>query len=276
MFWDILWTIILVILGIAVALVLLYVFVLVRPRARKPHLKALLCDYAHRGLHGKDIPENSLAAFEAACRAHMGIELDVQLSNDGQVMVFHDDTLVRMTGYKNRVCEVTCEQLQKLRLKGSEQTIPTLKEVLELVNCRVPLLIELKGEEFDAELCEKVAELLDEYRGAYCIESFNPLLVYAMRKYMPGIYCGQLYTDVCREKQKKSLLYVALTWMVFNFLARPDFIAYNKEDRDTLPVWIATELFHAPKFVWTVRSYEEIKTAHELGEYAIFEKDIKG
>ena len=275
MFWEIFWTVIGIIVAIVVLLGVLYMCVLVRPRARKPRLRILLCNYAHRGLHDKSAPENSLAAFELACKAHFGIELDVQLSYDGQVMVFHDDTLLRMTGCKNRVREVKAEDLKKLSLAGTKYTIPTLEEVLELVNCRVPLLIELKGEDLDVEICEKVANILEKYPGAYCIESFNPLLLHEMRQYLPQAFYGQLYTNVCRDKKKKSLLNMLLTAMAFNFLSKPDFIAYNQEDRDAFPVRVATELYHAHRFTWTVRSYEEIKLAHELGECAIFEREEK-
>ena len=102
---------ILVLLAIlAVILLAIYLFILVRPPKKTKPDPVLLCDYAHRGLHnGKDAPENSLAAFEAACRAGYGIELDVQLSRDGKVMVFHDGTLVRMTGCDKKLCELTAE-----------------------------------------------------------------------------------------------------------------------------------------------------------------------
>ena len=91
-------TLLLVVLLSAAALAGIYVLILLRPRGRKPADPRLLTDYAHRGLHGNGIPENSLAAFRLAAEAGCGIELDVQLSRDGEVMVFHDYTLTRMTG----------------------------------------------------------------------------------------------------------------------------------------------------------------------------------
>ena len=97
--------------SLSVILFALYVLIFIRPRARKPRSKSLLCDYAHRGLHGADIPENSLAAFEAACQNGFGIELDVQLSSDGEVMVFHDYTLTRMTGRDKKLSELTADEL---------------------------------------------------------------------------------------------------------------------------------------------------------------------
>ena len=194
-----------IIVSLAVILTAVYFFVLVRPIKKTKPSEVLLRDYAHRGLHnGKDAPENSLAAFEAACQKGYGIELDVQLSRDGKVMVFHDYTLVRMTGCDKKLAELDAEELTALTLGESDQKIPTFAEVLSLVNGRVPLLVELKGENFDTSLCAKVAEMLRDYQGPYCVESFNPLLIGNMKKEMPEVFCGLLYTNVCREKKKNS------------------------------------------------------------------------
>ena len=261
-----------IIVSLAVILTAVYFFILVRPTKKTKPSEVLLRDYAHRGLHnGKDAPENSLAAFEAACQAGYGIELDVQLSRDGKVMVFHDYTLVRMTGCDKKLCELDAEELTKLTLGESDQKIPTFAEVLSLVDGRVPLLVELKGETFDTSLCEKVSNMLREYKGIYCVESFNPLLIGSMKKQMPEVFCGLLYTNVCRDKKKKSALNMALTAMALNVVAKPDFIAFNKQDRDSLPVKITTRLYKAPKFVWTVNKQEELDTAHKNGELPIFE-----
>ena len=259
-------------LGLIGLLILLYLLVFVRPRGRKPGDSRLLCDYAHRGLHGEGVPENSLLAFEKAVEKGFGIELDVQLSSDGEVMVFHDYTLIRMTGKEEKLKNLTAAELQALSLAGTEQTVPTFRQVLELVDGKVPLLVELKGEDLNSALCPKVAELLQNYQGPYCVESFNPLLVKNIKKHLPEVYCGQLYTNVCRDKKKHSALNLILSAMAFNFLARPDFIAYNIKDRKAFPVLVATKLYKAPRFVWTARTEEELETAHRLGEHPIFEK----
>lgn len=258
-------------LGIALLLFCVYVFALARPKARPPKNTSLLCEYTHRGLYGGKIPENSLAAFALACEKGYAIELDVQLSADKEVMVFHDPTLERMTGNPAKLSELTCDELRKLKLGESEEHIPTLREVLELVSGRTPLLIELKGENLDTSLCPRVAEILRGYSGEYCIESFNPLLVSVMRRQLPDAYYGLLYTNVCREKKKYSVLNFAISCMALNVVARPDFIAFDKKYRDTFPVWLTTRFFKAPKYVWTIRGDEELKVARECGEYAIFE-----
>ena len=108
--------IVVAVLALLLILALTYFIFLIRPRKTKKVKASLLCEYAHRGLHGRNVPENSLLAFELACRAGYGIELDIQLSKDGQVMVFHDFTLVRMTGHSGRVNELDCCELVKLKL----------------------------------------------------------------------------------------------------------------------------------------------------------------
>ena len=255
-----------------VIIVLLYPFFFVRPKAKKPQNEKLLCDYAHRGLHGNGIPENSLAAFELACQDGYGLELDVQLSRDGKVMVFHDYTLKRMTGCDKKLCELDASELQKLALAETNQFIPTFEEVLSLVGGRVPILVELKGESLDTSLCPKVAETLASYSGDYCVESFNPLLVRDIQKAIPGVYCGLLYTNACKEKKNYSIKNIAVSCMLLNFLAKPNFIAYSKDCRNSLPVKITTGLYRAPKFVWTVKNEQEYNTAKENGECPIFEK----
>ena len=258
-------------LAVIAVLILLYLLWFIRPRAQKTTNEKLLCNYAHRGLHGKSIPENSIAAFELACQRGYGIELDVQLSKDGKVMVFHDYTLNRMTGMDGKVCETEAKDLTKLKLKNTDQTIPTFEQVLSTVNGRGPLLVELKGENLNTALCEKVAVILKEYKGDYCIESFNPLLLRAMRKQLPNAFYGQLYTNVCKDKKKYSPLNILLSLMFFNFLAKPDFIAYKYIHRNSLPVKLTTKCYKATRFSWTVKSEEEMKNAQENNECAIFE-----
>lgn len=258
--------------GLGLLLFLIYILVLIRPSGRAPEDKTLIGDYAHRGLHSDKVPENSLKAFELACRAGYGIELDVQLSRDGEVMVFHDYTLVRMTGVDKKLCELDASELSQLRLKGTEQRIPTFSEVMELVDGRVPILVELKGENFDTSLCPKVAELLSAYKGSYCIESFNPLLVKQMRKLFPDVFCGLLYTNAIKEKKKTSVINIAVTLMALNFLCKPNFIAFDEKYRDSFFVKVTTRFYKTPKFVWTIKSRESLDMAHRLGECPIFEK----
>jgi glycerophosphoryl diester phosphodiesterase len=147
---------------------------------------------AHRGLwRGGGAPENSLAAFEAACKAGYGVELDVRLSADGEVMVFHDDTLERMTASSGMVEEQTADELRALRLLGSDQAIPTLDDVIRLIDGRVLVLVELKTPPGQEGLLEsRVADLLARSPGAAAVLSFNADALAWMKRHAPRISRG--------------------------------------------------------------------------------------
>ena len=263
--------------GICVAVVLLVLAVwifLILPRIRNAADRELIgVHYAHRGLHGENVPENSLAAFALARNAGYGIELDVRLSRDRRVMVFHDDTLKRMCGVDRRVEELTCAELQSLRLAGSDQTIPTLAQVLALIGGRVPLLIELKGTGRDeSPLCKRVSKLLDDYAGAFAIESFNPMILSWFRNYRPRFARGILVTRTKPGEGRGRLVSFALTHMLFNVIARPDFIAVNYKRRSAPSVLLCTRVFQATGFAWTVRTPEVFHACCKAGMFCIFEK----
>ena len=164
------------IIVLIIAVILFLYLLSIAPRKKKIN-KNLLTNYAHRGLWGGTIPENSLSAFENAVKNGFGIELDVQLSKDDVVMVFHDYSLKRMTGTEGDLKDFTKDQLKELSLLSTNEKIPTFEEVLQVVDGKIPLLIELKGENLDNSLCPKVARILENYKGEYCVESFNPLLI---------------------------------------------------------------------------------------------------
>lgn len=227
-------------------------------------------NYAHRGLYGGEIPENSLAAFTAAVETGYGIELDVQLSADGEVMVFHDASLERMTGEKGKLCEKTLAELRTMRLDDTEHGIPTFREVLAAVDGKVPLLVELKGENTDTSVCEAVDRILREYHGAYLIESFNPLLLRWYKKNHPEVLRGQLTTNLSKGLGK-NMRNRLLDSLLLNMVTRPDFLAYDIRCPKRIPVRLCTGLFHANKFVWTVRDKDEYCRSEALDAFAIFE-----
>ncbi len=210
-------------------------------------------NFAHRGLHSRDksVPENSLEAFRLAAEAGYGIELDVQLSKDGQVVVFHDDTLDRVCGVHGRVDEFSFEELQGMRLCGTAQRIPLFSEVLAVVRGRGPLIVELKNGKRNRELCEKTYAMLENYRGEACIESFNPKIVAWFRFHGRDLVRGQLaapVADYVKDGFGKPLGFV-LSRTLLNFLARPQFIAYKIGFRP-LPVRLS-EWLGAMKVGWT-------------------------
>ncbi len=187
--------------------------------------------FAHRGLHDgrKVAPENSLAAFARAADEGWGIELDIQLSRDRQVVVFHDASLNRMCGICGRVRDYTYEELRALRLGESEERIPLFSDVLRLVDGRVPLIVELKGTGgFDPVLAEKAADLLDHYSGEYAVESFHPRYVYWFRRHRPLVRRGQLCTDFFLTNARgQRWQFFLLESQLTNFITRPDFIAFD-------------------------------------------------
>ena len=185
-------------------------------------------NYAHRGLYLEDqtVPENSLAAFRRAAEKGYGVELDVQVSKDGQVMVFHDDNLKRMTGKDANIWDLTFDELRELRLKGTDEQIPLFTEVLGVLKTGAgPLVCELKTGPRNNELCEKTTAILRTYDRPYVIESFHPFIVNWFRKNAPDIVRGQLVSDQESysemPKWQGNLLYKA----GFSFLNKPDFIA---------------------------------------------------
>ncbi len=208
-------------------------------------------NFAHRGLHSRDkaVPENSLEAFRLAVRAGYGIELDVQLSKDGQVVVFHDDTLDRVCGVPGRVDERTYAELQELRLCGTEYTIPLFSQVLEQVRGASPMIVELKTGKRNRELCRKVCAMLRAYRGQACIESFDPLIVAWFRFNAKEFIRGQLAMPREKYTTVAPVLGFAASRTLLNFLARPQFIAYEIGPRP-LTVRLA-EAMGAMRFGWT-------------------------
>ena len=188
-------------------------------------------NYAHRGLHRRDksVPENSLAAFRRAAKEGYGIELDVQLSKDGQVVVFHDATLDRVCGVHARVVELSYDELSRLRLCGTDEEIPLFSDVLKSIRGCEALIVELKNGPRNRELCEKTKALLDEYHGNVCIESFNPLIVAWFRVHAPEMVRGQLATGMedYSDDGIRGFKAFALHTTLLNFLSRPQFIAYR-------------------------------------------------
>lgn len=186
-------------------------------------------NFAHRGLHSPDqtVPENSLEAFRRAAGAGYGMELDLQLSRDGFVVVFHDETLSRLCGVDRRVDELSYAELQRLRLCGTEEGIPLFSEVLEAVAGRTPLIVELKSGRNNRELCRKAWALLRDYPGSACIESFNPFIVAWFRFHAPSMLRGLLTTDrreYWRDGSNGAAAF-ALSHVLFNVAARPQFLA---------------------------------------------------
>ena len=230
---------------------------------------------AHRGLHkNPEVPENSLPAFKAAVEAGYGVELDVQLSSDGIPVVFHDQTLDRVCGIPGSTRDYPLEKLATTPLFGREGIgVPTFAEVLEVIGGRVPLLVEIKGEDPAFDLtCAKAAELLDRYDGEYWVESFNPLALAWFRKHRPNVLRGQLAMAYLRQdKYKGKFKYFALQHFLLNFRARPDFIAYRIGDCDDRSFLRLRRVYGVPTVSWTVKTKDDLAASPEAFDGLIFE-----
>lgn len=244
--------------SVLLVMALAYLFLIKTAPVKRADIEKYGKRFAHRGLWDADTPENSLAAFEKAVNAGYGIEFDIHKTRDGHVVVFHDDTLMRMCGVEGRIEDKTLDELRALRLLGTEQGIPTLEELLALVDGRVPLLVELKGTAFDTSLCPVANEILSAYKGDYIIESFNPMLVRWYRKNRPDVVRGQLFCNLLKEKTGNKLFYVLITVLATNVLARPHFLARGLDSAHNPALLLCKKLFKAPVYVWTVREPEQI------------------
>jgi len=266
-----------IIIFFVVLIAVVYVF-LTMPRVVDSADMDLLCtDYAHRGLHSNQVAENSLTAFELAKNAGYGIELDVQMSSDGKIFVFHDDNLKRMCGIDKKLTDTSSDELSSLILANSQEHIPLFTDVLKLVDGRVPLLIEIKHTPNEKELCQQLCVILDTYQGAFAVQSFNPQILSYFKKYRPRFARGQLVTRLGKKQRKEKaapknpIICFALTHMLTNVLSRPDFISIDGKMLGEPAFLLATKVFRSKAFVWTVRKDEQYSVCRKKQLYAIFE-----
>ena len=244
-------------------------------RKDHPGLKDLQgWSYAHRGLHGNGIPENSMAAFRAALDHGYGIELDIHLLKDGNLAVMHDSLLNRTTGESGHIEDLTTEQLKDYRLEGTEETIPEFMDVLTLFNGKAPLIVELKPENGNqAALAEAACRMLETYKGVFCLESFDPRCIAWLKKNRPDIIRGQLTENFFKSRNDlPDYLRFALTHNLTHFLTRPDFLAYHFATRkDSFTTELCRRLWKCQGVTWTLRSKEDYDTAVAEGWLPIFE-----
>lgn len=225
---------------------------------------------AHRGLHDQElgIPENSLPAFARAVEQGKAIELDLHATADNRLVVLHDFQLKRMTGVPGIVEEWTLEDLRKLRLQGTDAQIPTLDEVLELVNGRVPLLLEIKSERLGevGRLEPVLMKRLASYQGEFILEAFNPEVLVWLHRHAPQYIRGQLGNLDDENRQFKFYS----RHLMFNPLSRPDFIAFDIQKID-YKLRLACRKHGLPLLGWTIRTEAELKKADRLCDGVIYE-----
>jgi glycerophosphoryl diester phosphodiesterase len=222
--------------------------------------------YAHRGLQGAAILENSRAAFEAAIAAGQGIECDVQLTRDGEAAVFHDYDLGRLTGEQGAVVHRTLAELRRIGLNGQDETIPSLAEMLQLVAGRAPLLIEIKAKRRSAPaLCAAVLRALDSYAGQAAVMSFNPEAGAWFTAHAPRVLRGLVVTEHEKGGVRGRVERRLALWR-----SRPDFLAYDVRN---LPSRFASaqRARGLPVLTWTVRSARDAAVASAHADQIIHE-----
>lgn len=227
--------------------------------------------FAHRGLHdlSAGVPENSLAAFDAAVAAGVAIELDVQLSADGHVVVTHDADLLRVTGVDLRVAAASLPCLRDLRLSGTAEPVPLLGEVLEQVAGRVGIMVEIKnlGRHY-GPLERAVAGLLDGYDGPACVASFNPGTVAWFGSHRPEVLRGQTAGPM-RDAPLPRWARFVMSRMLGNARTRPHFLSYDLTGLPSRAVdrWRRGR----PLITWTVRTPDDLAKARAVADNYIFE-----
>ena len=261
---------VLIVLAVSAGLLLF----LLAGRRNHPGLAALRgWSYAHRGLFGSGIPENSMAAFRKALEHGYGIELDVHLMKDGELAVIHDSSLKRTAGADVRIEDLTREDLEKYPLEGTEEKIPLFRDVLTLYEGKAPLIIELKPEKGNhAALTKATCDLLEGYEGAYCLESFDPRAVMWLKKHRPELIRGQLaYNYFTKKGMLPWILKLLLTFNLMNVTTRPDFIAYRCDHLKVFTNFLCRKVLGLQGVTWTLKNKEDYDDAVKKGWIPIFE-----
>jgi glycerophosphoryl diester phosphodiesterase len=245
---------------------------------RKPEPSWLVArPIAHRGLHdaARGLPENSIGAAQAAAAQGYGIECDVRLSRDGEVFVFHDDSLHRLTGESGDFGERDAVELSRLRLRGGNEAIPTLAELLAAVDGAVPLVIELKSDfSGDLSLAPAVAAALEAYAGPVALKSFDPALIAALRANAPrwplGIvaqsdYDGDEFACLTPSQWR------AMTRFTHAADTRPDFLSWRAADLPAPLTAFVRACAPTPVMAWTVRGEDQAEVVYRHADQIVFE-----
>jgi glycerophosphoryl diester phosphodiesterase len=226
---------------------------------------------AHRGLHdGQSIIENTLSAFAAAIAGEYGIECDLQITGDGEAMVYHDDALGRLTEGDARIDSMTAAQLKRVPFRASADRMITLGDLCDLTAGRSTLLIELKSHyDNDRRLAARTAAVLSRYHGPVAVMSFDPAQMVAFRREAPGVRRGLVAEHRRRDSERSMAAAVreGAQWLRM----RPQFLAYAVRDLPTTVTAVARNVLRLPLLTWTVRTAAERQIAEQYADQIIFE-----
>ena len=232
---------------------------------------------AHRGLHdaARGLIENTAGAVAAAIEAGFGIEVDVQVSGDGEAMVYHDNTLGRLTEGAERLDRLTTAALKQVPFRGSSARMMTLSDLCDLVAGRATMAIELKSRfDGDDRLASRVAAVLARYAGPAAPMSFDPRQIQVLRHKVPHIPCGIVaakyhphpYWDLMPVWMRRGMGY-----LLTGLAARPQFVAYAVADLPAFAPLFARRVLRLPLLAWTVRTESERQRAMRWADQMIFE-----
>ena len=228
--------------------------------------------FAHRGLHDHVNVENSRGAFRAAIAAGHGIELDVQPARTGEPYVFHDYELDRLTRERGLLSARPASELDRIKLAGTDETLPRLTEILTVIAGRVPVLIEIKKRDMaaTAALCLAVRRTLEGYAGAAAVMSFNPAVIRWFAEKSPRTVRGLVVSESDETSWATRTKGAAARWIAM-MRAKPDFLAYDVRSLPS-PFAARARARGLPVLTWTVRDAEDEERARSNADESIYEK----
>lgn len=234
---------------------------------------------AHRGFHNKEagILENTPSAVRAAIKNNFAIEVDLQQTKDGHVIVFHDPYLERLTHGKGNVIDFDLADLRKLSMRGSSDPMWTLDELLKLVDGQVPLVIEIKTlrlEEGQQDFIKTIAAALNTYSGLAAIKSFDPKMLRTMKEVAPSIPRGCISMTTLGPEEHKHLEareIENISWMLHMSGTDPHFISFFVHDLPAEGPSFLSEFYGLPIMTWTVKTKEDRNNAAKYADQIVFE-----
>lgn len=261
---------------IILLLILLYLYAIKPSNKRLSKFEKFEKVYiTHRGLfNNADVPENSIEAFKLTVENGYGTELDVQLTKDNQLVVFHDESLLRMCGVDKNLRDLTYAELCELKLLNTNIKIPLFKDVLDVLNKDTPLIVEIKPEGDYIKTTDEAIKLLKTYDRLWVMESFNCYVVKHLKDNYPEIIRGQLAYNMLEKKDTNKIFAFLYTNLCFNFLTRPDFVAYDVKNMNNISFRIISKIFRSECVAWTVKDEDCLLKAKKYYKQFIFDSFI--